>query len=170
MFGIGIGWIKGLVFAAVLTTVSGAIFGGYRFVTGLQSEVTRVTANNAILTADKLQLQQGIAEQQETISSLEADITLQTTILNDTTTQFTTARDQVSGLRDRLGRHELAFLAANKPVLVENIINNATDNVGRCFEIVTGSPLTTDEINATLPSEINTECPEIANPNYRTTR
>jgi hypothetical protein len=170
MFGIGIGWIKGLVFAAVLATVSGVVFGGYRFVTGLQSEVTRVTADNVVLTAHKLQLQQGIIEQQETISSLKADITLQATILNDTTTQFTAARDQVSDLRDRLGRHELAFLAANKPVLIENIINNATDNIGRCFEIVTGSPLTTDEINATLPSEINTECPEIANPNYRTTR
>ena len=170
MFGIGIGWIKGLVVAAVLTTISGVIFGGYQWATGLQSEIVRVTANNAILTADKLQLQQGMIEQQETISSLEADITLQTTIINDTTTQFTTARDQVSALRDRLGRHELGFLAANKPLLVENIINAATDEVGRCFEIVTGAPLTTDEINATLPSEINSECPEIANPNYRTTR
>jgi hypothetical protein len=170
MFGIGIGWIKGLAFAVVLTTISGVIFGGYQFVTGLQSEVTRVTANNAILTADKLQLQQGISEQQETISSLEADITLQTTIINDTTTQFTTARNQVSELRNRLGQHELEFLAANKPSLVENIINDATDDIGRCFEIVTGSPLTADEFNATLPSEINTECPQIANPNFRTTR
>jgi hypothetical protein len=167
MFGIGISWFKGLVFVVILTAISGTIFGGYRFVTGLQSEVIRVTTNNAILTADKLQLQQGITEQQETILSLEADITLQATIINDTMAQFTSARNQVNALRDRLGRHELGFLAANKPRLVENIINNATDNIGRCFEIVTGDPLTTDEINATLPSEINTECPELANPNYR---
>ena len=29
-----------------------------------------------------------------------------------------------------------------------------------------GSPLTEKEINATKKSEINTECPSIANPNY----
>ena len=53
-----------------------------------------------------------------------------------------------------------------KPNLVENIINNATDDVNRCFEILSGSPLTLEEIDATKQSEINASCPAIANPNY----
>ena len=36
----------------------------------------------------------------------------------------------------------------------------------RCVEISSGSPLTESEINATKKSEINRECPSIANPNY----
>jgi len=37
----------------------------------------------------------------------------------------------------------------------------------RCLEIASGSPLTDIERNAKLPSEINRECPNIANPNYK---
>ena len=51
-------------------------------------------------------------------------------------------------------------------MVIEKIINNATDNSQRCFEILTGSPLTEKEKNASKKSEINPECPSIANPNY----
>ena len=54
----------------------------------------------------------------------------------------------------------------DKTKVIEKIINNATDNSQRCFEILTGSPLTEKEKNATKKSEINPECPSIANPNY----
>jgi len=36
----------------------------------------------------------------------------------------------------------------------------------RCVEIAMGSPLTEKEKNATKKSEINAECPSLANPNY----
>jgi hypothetical protein len=35
------------------------------------------------------------------------------------------------------------------------------------LEIASGSPLTEKELAATKPSEINRECPAIANPNYK---
>ena len=63
-------------------------------------------------------------------------------------------------------RHDLGQLAYNKPGLVVKIINKASDNANRCVEIATGSPLTEDEINATKKSQINAECPRLANPNY----
>jgi hypothetical protein len=40
------------------------------------------------------------------------------------------------------------------------------DEANRCIEIATGSPLTESEINATKKSQINGECPSLANPNY----
>jgi len=43
---------------------------------------------------------------------------------------------------------------------VEKIIDKASDNVLRCLEIASGSPLTEDEINATRKSQINNECPD----------
>ena len=167
MFGLSTTWIKVLVFVTVLSTISAVTYAGYSFVTDLQDEISVLTTNNATLTSNNQQLQQGITEQQDTITNLQADITLQADIFNDTNQQFAAARGQVSDLRSRLSRHELGYLAANRPGLVTGIINTATANGGRCLEIAAGSPLTSQEINATLPSEINGECPQLANPNYR---
>jgi len=35
------------------------------------------------------------------------------------------------------------------------------------LELATGAPLTEAEKNAKLPSEINKECPSLANPSYK---
>jgi len=43
--------------------------------------------------------------------------------------------------------------------LVQRIINNASDNAMRCFEILSGSPLTDNERNAQNGQEFNSECP-----------
>ena len=60
----------------------------------------------------------------------------------------------------------LVYLQLKKPKAIERITNAASDKATRCIEIASGSPLTEKEINATKKSEINTECPSIANPNY----
>ena len=57
-------------------------------------------------------------------------------------------------------------LAIEKTDSLQRIINSASDKVLRCVEIAGGAPLTEQEINATVKSEINRECPSIANPNY----
>lgn len=172
MFGFlaAISWAKllrGLAIVAVVGLVGGSVYAGYRYVSNLQAENVRLATENATLEANVAQLEQGIAEQQETIASLQEDNRQQAEILENTNRRFQDARDNITRLRDRLSEHELGFLAYNRPGLVENIINDATDEVGRCFEIAAGAPLTEEEIAATLPSQINSECPELANPNYR---
>ncbi len=57
-------------------------------------------------------------------------------------------------------------LALEKPKLIEKIVNRGSERATRCVEIAGGSPLTEKELLATKKSEINTECPSIANPNY----
>jgi uncharacterized protein YaaW (UPF0174 family) len=69
-------------------------------------------------------------------------------------------------LLEKLRRHDMGKLAQEKPKLIENIVNDASNDVNRCIEILSGSPLTMEEINATKPSEINRSCSNIANPNY----
>lgn len=161
-----INWFRLIAAGAVLLAVGGTIYAGYRYVDNLHEENQTLIANNATLEANNAQLEQSIIDQQAAIASLQSDITLIGEVQRETFEDFEAARDRVRDLEDRLGRHELGFLASQRPGLVENIINDATDEVGRCFEIATGAPLTQQEIDATLPSEINSECPDIANPSF----
>ena len=69
-------------------------------------------------------------------------------------------------LAKKLGRHELDILAENKPGLVVKIINRASKNELRCFELQTGAPHTEEELLASKRSQLNSECPTLANPNY----
>ena len=63
-------------------------------------------------------------------------------------------------------KRDIGDLAIAKSKVIQKIINRASDNAVRCVEIAMGSPLTEKEQNATKKSEINSECPSIANPNY----
>jgi hypothetical protein len=151
----------------VILAVGGTVYAGYRYVSGLYAENMRLTADNATLESSNAQLEQSIEDQQATISPLQADMQLIGRVQQETFNRFEKARDRVQNLEQRLSSHELGFLASQRPGLVENIINDSADDIGRCFEIATGSRLTEQEINATLNSEINSECPKIANPTYR---
>ena len=57
-------------------------------------------------------------------------------------------------------------LALEKTKVIERITNKGSDAAARWREIASGAELTEQEINATKKSEINRECPSIANPNY----
>ena len=47
----------------------------------------------------------------------------------------------------------------------DRVINKAGRNALRCFEVLTGAPLTPKEEEASKPSQYNAECPTI-HPNY----
>ena len=61
----------------------------------------------------------------------------------------------------RLTEHDLHRLALAKPKLIEEIINKSSVNALRCFEILSGSPLTEREESAKNGKEFNSECPWI---------
>ena len=64
------------------------------------------------------------------------------------------------------GSRDFGKLAIERTKVIEKVMNNASKNAMRCLEIASGAELTEKEINATKKSEINPECPSIANPNY----
>lgn len=166
----GVSWkalLNFILIIVVVGAIGGTIYTVNKTISDLRTENASLLIDNATLTANNASLTQALADQQTTIEALQRDFQIQSEILNNTNQEFQDARDQVTRLRDRLSDHELGFLAANRPGLVERIVNNATDDIGRCFEIAAGSPLTVDEINATLKSQINSECPQLANPNYK---
>ena len=79
---------------------------------------------------------------------------------------FTVIESRNRRLENKLSRHDIGNLGKVKPGPTEDILNGATQNALRCFEIISGSPLTEAELSATKPSEINPECWEEANPNF----
>ena len=83
------------------------------------------------------------------------------------TSQFEVAQGRVDALENKLSEHEIGNLAQKKPKLIEKIVDKGTKDVLRCYEILTGSPLTEDEIAVTKKSKANTTCSDVANPNYR---
>lgn len=74
--------------------------------------------------------------------------------------------DRAERLQNKLSKHDIGVLGIAKDGLTESVINKGSNNALRCIEITSGAELTEQELLATKPSEINSECYEIANPNF----
>ena len=141
--------------------VATAIAGGGFYVFKLQKD-------NAILKANAIKMESAISEQKELIENQKKDFEAILTAnkeLNDLMGKLKTDFAELDKRFNKKNR-DIGLLAIEKTKVIERITNNAGDKAARCIEIASGSPLTEKEINATKKSEINTECPSIANPNY----
>tara|TARA_B100000609_G_C17070778_1_gene358970 strand:+ start:107 stop:574 length:468 start_codon:yes stop_codon:yes gene_type:complete len=135
--------------------------------------VYKLKADNAILKENAIKLEQSINSQKEVIAQQKEDFenileaNKKLTALNLTLDKELKALDDKFNKTNASGKkRDIGDLAVTKPGLIEKIINRASKNAQRCVEIAMGSPLTEKEINATKKSEINSECPSIANPNF----
>jgi hypothetical protein len=135
--------------------------------------VMKLRSDNAILKANQIKLEEAVASQQELIEQQKADF--ETIMAANKKLQVTRdiLQNELQNLDDKFNKtnasgkkRDIGDLAVNRPESVERVINRASDNALRCVEIAMGSPLTEKEINAIKPSEINSECPSLANPNY----
>ena len=161
MFGIG-GAIKAIVALIIVLVVA----GGFWYVTGLRADLAVSQENSRKMTEAVEKQQEAIAQMQqeqqkikELNSELNTTIKLQNKDMENLKDRFTTS---ASGEKRDFGK-----AAAKKPASLERAVNRGTVNALRCLEIASGSPLTDVEKNATKPSEINRECPSLANPNYK---
>ena len=143
----------------ILVLLMGA--GGF----GAYSWVQKLQAENKILQVNQDKLQGALEDQSLVVQMQEKDAKRIQGINSELRVEIEAAEKDSKNLAKKLGRHELDILAANKPGLVVKIINRASKNELRCFEIQTGSPLTHDELAARKKSQSNGECPELANPN-----
>jgi chromosome segregation ATPase len=148
------------VYLLIAALLGAAGFGAWKYYEYTQNQI-KIYAENAARAETVAQANQAALEQ------TQADLIAVREQFNEVSRKFAVAESRVEALEEKLSEHELDFLAASRPGLVENIIDKASNNVLRCLEIASGSPLTEDEINATKRSEINSECPDLANPNYR---
>ena len=145
-----------LILAVVLAAVGGGLYWKYQ---QMQKDILTLTSNNAILD-------QAVKDSEAAVNQLREDNARMVTELNTLNEKFSEARKNVDDLRNRLSRHDIGASMVGRPSLTEKVLNNASKNAMRCVEILSGSPLTEEELSATKPSEINNECWRDANPNF----
>ena len=145
--------------------MGGGGFGAWTYMQKLQADNQVLQINQEVLKENELKLNDAIAEQQAVIAAKAK----QAEDIQTANAALRAETDRLSGEKDnlakKLGKHELDILAQNKPGLVVRVINRASDNAMRCFEVLTGAPLTPDEEAAYKPSLYNRECPTI-HPKY----
>lgn len=148
---------KYLIGGAIIMAIA---FGAWKYYVYTQDQIQTYRTNAALAEQAQQQTETVLKEVQANIERMRTEFSI-------TQQKFQDASKRVQILEQKLSEHDLGFLAESKPSLVEIIIDKATQDVLRCFEIESGSPLTQEEINATKPSQINNSCPDVANPNYR---
>lgn len=142
------------------------VAGGLWVISGLRADL-------AVSQENTRKMEQAVETQQALIARMQADQAEIRAINNELTAVIRDQDRDLDNLRDRFDRtatgerRDFGAAAAAKPGSLERAVNRGTVNAMRCLEIASGSPLTEAEKNATKPSEINRECPALANPNYR---
>ena len=135
---------------------------------GAGAYVLKLRSDNAILKANQVKLEGAISEQQTLIENQKKDFEAILGANKEMNELIGKLKTDFADLDKRFNKknRDVGLLAIQKTKAIERITNSASDKANRCIEIASGSPLTEKEINATKKSEINTECPSIANPNY----
>jgi len=136
----------------IVGLISSIGYGAYATWNNMQEKIEVLTANNA-------KLEGAVQTQKDTIGSLESDIKAVNEELGALNKQMTRTRTRNKILAKKIEKMDLGLLGAEKPELVEKLINRGTANAGRCFELMSGSPLSEKEREAKDGKEFNRECP-----------
>ena len=130
--------------------------------------IYKLKADNATLKANQIELEKGIAEQTKVLEQQKKDfeaILESNKKLNVLISTFKKDLDELDK-RFNKGKRDIGKLAIDRTGAIERIINKGADNAARCVELASGAEHTEEELKATKKSEINPECPSLANPNY----
>ena len=147
---------SGIKIAVVLLVLSAA-GGGFMYVKNLQKNLAISEANNAKLE-QSIQDQKAVIEQQLTdMKTIREAYEEQNELINRLNESFDDLKDKFNKVNASGKKRDIGALGVKKPGLT---------NAQRCIEIASGAELTEKEINAKKRSEINPECPNIANPNF----
>jgi chromosome segregation ATPase len=130
--------------------------------------VMKLRSDNAILKANQMKLEEAVSSQKELIANQKKDFQEILDANNKMNELVSVLKKDLDDLDKRFNKknRDVGKLAIAKTESIERITNGASALAMRCVEIASGSPLTEKEKNATKKSEINSECPSIANPSY----
>ena len=133
--------------------------GGYIF---------KLQRDNVILKENAVKLESAISEQKTLIENQKKDFAEMLEANKKINELVNNLKKDLDDLDKRFSKkdRDIGKLAIERTGAIERVINKGSDNATRCIEIASGSPLTEEEKNATKKSEINPECPSIANPSY----
>jgi hypothetical protein len=152
---------------AVLAIIT-ILVGAFLYISGLRADLAISEMNNKTL-------QEGINTQQALIEQISADIAQIQNINDSLMREAERQRQEVRALVDKFdynsagNTRNFGVIAKSKPKLIERIINKGSVSTMRCLELASGATHTEKELAAKKPSETNSECPSLANPNYIST-
>ena len=151
------GYIRVIFTLMIISAIAGA--GMY---------VMKLRSDNAVLKANQLELERSIESQQELLEQQKADFKEILESNKQLNVLINSLKQDLEDLDKRFnkGGRDVGKIGVEKPELLEKIINNGANNAARCIELASGAPHTEEELKATKKSEINPECPALANPSY----
>ena len=137
-------------------------------VVGAGVYVMKLRSDNAILKANAVKKESAITEQKELITQQKEDFKEILAANQKMNELVSVLKKDLENLDKRFNKknRDVGKLAIAKTKSIERITNGASALATRCIEIASGAELTEEEKNATKKSEINSECPSIANPKY----
>ena len=147
-----------MIFAVILITgIAGA--GMY---------VMKLRADNATLKANQIKLETAVAEQTKVLEKQKADFEAIMESNKKLNVLINTFKKDLDELDKRFNKkkRDIGKLAIERTEAIERIINKGSENAKRCVELASGAEHTEEELKATRKSQINPECPSLANPNY----
>jgi hypothetical protein len=153
------------MFGSIRLVMVGLLITG---IAGAGVYVMKLRSDNAILKANQVKLEEAVSSQKELIAKQQEDfkeILAANQKMNELVSTLKKDLDDLDNRFNKDGR-DFGKIALEKTDAINRIINKGSDNASRCIEIASGAELTEEERNATKKSEINRECPGIANPNY----
>ena len=114
------------------------------------------------------ELEKGIAEQTKVLEQQKKDFNAILESNKKLNVLISTFKKDLDELDKRFnkGKRDIGKLAIDRTKSIERIINKGADNAARCVELASGAEHTEEELKATKKSQINPECPSLANPNY----
>ena len=153
------------MFGSIRLVMVGLLITG---IAGAGVYVMKLRSDNAILKANQVKLEEAVSSQKELIAKQQEDfkeILAANQKMNELVGVLKKDLDDLDNRFNKDGR-DFGKIAIEKTDAINRIINKGSDNASRCIEIASGAELTEEERNATKKSEINRECPGIANRNY----
>ena len=153
------------MFGSIRLVMVGLLITG---IAGAGVYVMKLRSDNAILKANQVKLEEAVSSQKELIAKQQEDfkeILAANQKMNELVSTLKKDLDDLDNRFNKDGR-DFGKIAIEKTDAINRIINKGSDNASRCIEIASGAELTEEERNATKKSEINSECPSIANPKY----
>ncbi len=130
--------------------------------------VFKLRADNATLKANQVQLETAITEQNKVLEQQKEDFTAILESNKKLNVLIQTFKKDLDELDKRFNKkkRDVGKLAIARTKAIERIINKGAENAARCVELASGAEHTEKELKATKRSEINPECPSLANPSY----
>jgi chromosome segregation ATPase len=138
-------------------------------VAGGGAYVLKLRGDNAILKGNQVKMEQALETQTKFIEQQKKDYEAILKANQEVNKLVGNLKKDIDDLDKRFnkGTRDLGKTAMERPEAMERIVNKASDKALRCVEIAGGAKLTEAEKTATKKSEINSECPTIANPAYK---